>query len=157
MEQYFIIFNDNLYDNNIYKEYLSDYDKYCVCWCDKNYNILTRDKKELRFNIYNSMDDIILKHDIHLLKNCLIRLNNIHILQQDKKAIPKDILFYCLCGRPYFKEQLHITDKEIMEIFKTKDVDSIKDKIIKYILSLEKYPQTLIDEVKENYKKILEV
>ena len=155
MEQYFIIFQDNLYDNYIYKTYLNDYDKYCVRWCDINYNILTNNKTQLRLNIYNSIDETINRVGIQLLRNCLFRLNNIHILQR-QPSVDKDILSYCLNGRPYFKEQLHITNEEIIDIFKTLDVDNIKTKIIKYILKLEHYPNTLIEEVKQNYKSILQ-
>ncbi len=154
MEQYFIIFRDNLYDNDIYKYYLSNYDKYCVKWCDLNYNILTENKTQLRLNIYNSMDNAIRYQGIQLLKNCLIRLNNIHILQKDG-AISKDTLLYCLCGRPYFEKQLCITDEEIKEIFPGVELHFIKDKIIRFILCLDKYPDNLKETIKQHKEEVL--
>jgi len=155
VEIYTVIFRDN-YDNIERKlkemNILDDNDIEKVKWLVKHFNILQEKNKELRLNIYNSRDGIVSKLKMPVLKELLNNLVNIYILLENN--IKREDVMFALCSRPYFYEQIKLSDNEILTLFQNKynmsyngNLDSLKEKILYSLILLEKYPNNLRETI----------
>lgn len=148
IEIYTVIFKDKY--NDIEKELkpleiLNDNDIEKVKWLVKNFNIINKSDEELRIEIYNSIDEFLKKEGLMLLKDLLNKLINIHNLLGNK--IDKNKIMFALCSRPYFYEQLKISDSDIIKIYNEKynnydiNINKVKDKILHELIISDKYPK----------------
>jgi len=92
------------------------------------------------------------KKDIHYLKMLIDRNNRKYIIKTGDKTKPEKIYFW-LCARPYFVNQLHVTGQEILKSSKNKTdgkwVGELKNELLKKLTFAENYPRPL--EVYKNW------
>ena len=92
-----------------------------ILWLMNNKNLCEQATDEdYRMAIYNSITKVEKKYGIHYLKDLILKANHIYRLlstSTDKKEKTKK-LFFNLCARPYFSNQLTINidnkDKEVL-------------------------------------------
>ena len=148
IEIYTVIFKDkyDLIDKNLKTiNILNDEDIEKVKWLVKNFNLLEFKNKELRLNIYNNTkNELIFNKKMPILKDLLNKLVNIHLLLGSK--IKRNDIMFALCSRPYFYEQLKISDQDICKLYYKKynnnceNLNEIKNKILYELIIANKYP-----------------
>ena len=148
IEIYTVIFKDkyDLIDKNLKTiNILNDEDIEKVKWLVKNFNLLEFKNKELRLNIYNNTkNELIFNKKMPILKDLLNKLVNIHLLLGSK--IKRNDIMFALCSRPYFYEQLKISDQDICKLYykkyndNCKNLNEIKNKILYELIIANKYP-----------------
>ena len=83
-------------------------------WLISNWNILECDN--YKDALYNSRNVIVKEYGLMCLRELVIRLCKIHNSLDVNNKTKTDKLLIDLCSRPYFNNQLHITDAQLMEM-----------------------------------------
>lgn len=129
----------------------SDLEIHTICWLMKNKNMCEQENDfDCRKALYSSITDFEQEQGIHYLKDLVIQTNHIYARLHDKedKTKIKEMtkrLFFNLCARPYFINQLTI------------DIDdSHKKSLIPKLLLTKKYPiddEMMRKFIKENFQE----
>jgi len=118
-----------------------------IKWLISNKNIYgNKTDNEWREVIYNSIDDSM---DIHYMKKLILKNNLRQKLTHKSKETEEQCkqLFFNLCARPYFIEQLDINDEDILKIDRNVNVNNVKKMLLKQLIFTDKYPKE--DKIKE--------
>lgn len=129
----------------------SDLEIHTICWLMKNKNMCEqKDDFGCRQALYDSITDFEQEQGIHYLKDLILQVNHIYARLHDKedKNKVKELtkrLFFNLCSRPYFINQLTI------------DIDdSQKKELIPKLLLAQKYPiddEMMRKFIEENFQE----
>jgi hypothetical protein len=80
--------------------------------------------------------------DIHYIKDLVLKNNKRQYLlhHDDNTKQQCEQLFFNLCARPYFIEQLDISDVDILKIDSNANVMAIKKMLLNKLIFSKKYP-----------------
>jgi hypothetical protein len=125
-----------------------------VKWLITNKNIYkNRTDYEWRKIIYNSIDDSM---DIHYIKKLILKNNARQKLTHKSKVTDEQCknLFFNLCARPYFIEQLDIKDEDILKLDNNANIQNVKKALLEKLIFTDKYPsEEKIKEMLCNYMR----
>jgi tRNA nucleotidyltransferase/poly(A) polymerase len=125
-----------------------------VKWLITNKNIYkNRTDREWREVIYNSIDDSM---DIHYIKKLILKNNARQKLTHKSKVTDEQCknLFFNLCARPYFIEQLDIKDEDILKLDNNANIQNVKKALLEKLIFTDKYPsEEKIKEMLCNYMR----
>ena len=124
-----------------------------IKWLINNKDLYNVEKDEDYIKaIANSIGKEEKKRDIHYLKMLIDRNNRKYIIKTGDKTKPEKMYFW-LCARPYFVNQLHVTGQEILTSSKNKKdgkwVGELKNELLKKLTFAKNYPRPL--EVYKNW------
>lgn len=112
----------------------SELEVHTVVWLMNNKHICEHDTNlDFRMAIYKSITPIECKNGIHYLKELILKANHIYkMLSTDEKVKERTKkLFFNLCARPYFLNQLNVNIN-----------DSQKRKLLDILIQTEHYPMS---------------
>lgn len=113
-----------------------------VIWLIENINIIYNNNiKDILFKC--SREGIIKENKLMCMKDLIKKLINIHLIMNPENKKLCDKLEICFFGRPYFYEQLKVTDEQLIDILGEKsesELNDIKDKILYKLIMTEKFP-----------------
>ena len=113
-------------------------------WLISNWNILECDNYKVA--LYNSRKGIVKEYGLMCLRELVIRLCKIHNSLDVNNKTKTDKLLIDLCSRPYFNNQLHITDAQLMEMSGEDSmelINKIKDRLIYKFVIADCFPREM--------------
>lgn len=113
-----------------------------VIWLIENMDLIYNDNiKDVLFK--RSREGIIKEKKLMCMKDLIKKLINIHLsMNPENKQLCNKLEIYFF-GRPYFYEQLKVTDEQLIDILGEKsesELNDIKDKILYTLIMTEKFP-----------------